>query len=138
MKRTTIILVIVIITIVAGLFYFLLNRKSDGIPHGIYERLNDMEEVLKEGPEAGWDIRNNKAEHRYIVFEIVNVSGKLYFEVLFGEESKIKYKYEVTYDNKTKILSVNMPVSGDSPSSYPTNEGEMKVFKFKKTGISIG
>lgn len=138
MKRTTIILVIVIITIVAGLFYFLLNRKSEGILHGIYMRLNDSGEVINEGHESGWDIRNNKAEHRYIVFEIVKVNGKLYFEVEFGEYSKIKYRYEVTYDKKTRILSVNMPVSGDSPSSYPTNEGEIKVFKFKKTGISIG
>lgn len=145
MKKNIFRITIVLMIILAiGSVVFLLNQSTEGIPHGIYFRMDDEGNMIKDGIESGWAIRNGEAEHRYLIYRIVKIDGKIYFEIeqidegLQSNEETGLFRYEITYDKEAKILTVIMPVDdGGYPSVAPTTEYEMKTFQFKKTGFSI-
>lgn len=145
MKKNIFRITIVLMIILAiGSFVFLLNQSTEGIQHGIYSRVDDEGNILNEGFEGAWIIRNGEAEHRYLIYRIVKIDEKIYFEIeridegLQPNEETGLFRYEVIYDKEAKILTVIMPVDdGGYPSVAPTTEYEMKTFQFKKTGFSI-
>ena len=141
-----IIAIVVIFAILLVLTFLtnLVNRTTKTVPHGIYFQMDDQGNVIKDGAESGWSISKDKAEHRYVVFSIVEIDNKIYFEVnriqsgFLSEEETGLFRYEAEYDKKTKLLSVTMPSSNGTPYHIPTTEFEMKEFQFKKSGMSIG
>lgn len=116
---------------------YLLTRSTEGIPHGIYFQLDEEEALIKDGNESGWSISSGKAEHRYLIYKIVNIDDKLYFEIMLKPDNDI-FRYEARFDRKTKVLSVDMPSNQGNPYHIPSHEMGIKTFRFKKTGISIG
>ncbi|WP_264230083.1 hypothetical protein [Acholeplasma laidlawii] len=146
MKRKvyTITIITTILLLVIS-FIVLSNRTTEGIPRGTYFRLDESGSMIKDGFESGWSIKNKEAEHRYLTYRIKNIDGVIYFEIELLEEdgysSQVSglYRYEVQYDDKTKILVVTMHAdSVGNPSVVPNSEFDLKEFQFKKSGFSIG
>jgi hypothetical protein len=123
---------------------FLFNRTTGGIPHAIYSRIDDNGDIVNEGSEGSWIIRKDEAEHRYLIFHVVNIGEKIYFEIEIEQQGSLKeeesglFQYEVTYDKKSQILSVSMTSSNGQPYYIPTREFDWQVFQFRKTGFVIG
>ena len=80
MKRIVYSITIITTILLLISFIVVLNRTTEGIPHGIYFRL-DESGIIKDGFESGWSIKNKEAEHRYLTYRIKSIMElKLSFE----------------------------------------------------------
>ena len=145
MKRIVYSITIITTILLLISFIVVLNRTTEGIPHGIYFRLDESGIMIKDGFESGWSIKNKEAEHRYLTYRIKSIDGVIYFEIELLEENGYTrevsglHRYEVQYDKKTKILVVTMYADAiGNPSVVPNSEFDLKEFQFKKSGFSIG
>jgi|GEM_PF-3127695 len=117
-----------------------------GIPTGLYRQIDESGSIIGQGGEFGWQIRNNKtAEHRYIVFAIIQDDGKVFFEHYREPTTNPPrpneaglFRYEVAFDTETNILTVYMPFShywnGNAvPHHVPNRYREIRSFQFVLT-----
>lgn len=109
-----------------------------GIPKGTYERIGEDGEITGDGiSEGAWKISREDAEHRYLKYKIIEESDKIYFEYdceknLDPHIERDGFRYEVSYDDETKIITVLMPAeSSGSPVAWPSFDHEIVPFRFK-------
>lgn len=117
--------VVILAVIAMGAFFIFYRGNTYGITHGTYAPIDENGNIREVVLEDMWQISKGKAEYRYGIGDLIEENGKIYY---YLDTTITIDKYEITYDKKTKILTVYMP------EIYP-DKGEIKAFKFKRKTI---
>lgn len=114
--------VVILAVIAVGAFFIFYRGNTYGITHGTYAPIDENGNIREVVLEYMWQISKGKAEYRYGIGKLIEENGKIYY---YLEQEFSQVKLEMSYDKKTKILTVYMP------ENYP-NDSEVKAMKFKR------
>lgn len=114
--------VVILAVIAVGAFFIFYRGNTYGITHGTYAPIDENGKIREVVLEDMWQISKGKAEYRYGIGDLIEENGKIYY---YLDRNIAIDKYEITYDKKTKILTVYMP------ENFPI-ESEVKAMKFKR------
>lgn len=114
--------VVILAVIAVGAFFIFYRGNTYGITHGTYAPIDENGNIREVVLEYMWQISKGKAEYRYGIGKLIEENGKIYY---YLEQEFSQVKLEMSYDKKTKILTVYMP------ENYP-NDSEIKPMKFKR------
>jgi len=141
---TTICFLVLVMLLSVGVFGGCGRPLVYGIPVGHYRRVDKYGNfVIPGGGEFGWQIRSNDtAEHRYLIFDIIEEYGEIFFEIYFTQTYNPRHpyreglhRYRALFDAETRILTVYMPFgyywNGNAlPYHVPNSSREVRPFLF--------
>lgn len=118
-------LVAILAVIVVGASFIFYRGNTYGITHGTYGPIDENGKLIDTTQEYNWRFDKDSATYMYAEGKLILENDKIYY---YYDTTITIDKYEITYDKKTKILTVYMP------EIYP-DKGEIKAFKFKRKTI---
>lgn len=114
--------VVILAVIAVGAFFIFYRGNTYGITHGTYAPIDENGKIMGVGIERLISIKKDEIKLGYAKGKLIVENNKIYY--YFDRNIAID-KYEITYDKKTKILTIYMP-------EYYPQESEIKPIKYKR------